>query len=315
MPDGARCGSYSGRVAEWTFLTNHTHVLVCLSDDPDLRMRDIAERVGLLWRRVRWSAHLRRPDGGLMWHRSVRHPWTPQSLPIRGWNECLIAFVLAVGADEHGIPPEVYHHSWAAAEEFINGNAYYGITLPLGPPMGGPMFLSHYSFLGLDPNGLVDRYADYGAQVRAHAAINHAHAVENPGGHAGYGPHCWGFTASDSPGGYAAHSPTNDLGVISPTAAVASFPFAPAAAMAALRHFVEDRGAALWGPYGLADAFVPGGSWVAPGTLAIDQAPIVVMIENHRTGLVWDLLMRAPEVRQGLERLGFSSPRLAPPVA
>lgn len=271
---------------------------------------DITERVDEIWRRVRWSTHLRRSDGGLMWHRSVRHSWTPTSLPIRGWNECLITFVLAVGADEHGIPPEVYHYSWAAAEEFINGNSYYGIRLPLGPAMGGPMFLSHYSFLGLDPFGLVDRYADYGEQVHAHAAINHAHAVENPNGFAGYGPSCWGFTASDSPGGYAAHSPTNDLGVVSPTAAVASLPYLPEASMAALRHFVEERGAALWGPYGLVDAFVPGGDWVAPGTLAIDQAPIVVMIENHRTGLLWDLLMSAPEMRRGLERLGFKSPRL-----
>ncbi|MBJ3777611.1 glucoamylase family protein [Acuticoccus mangrovi] len=265
-----------------------------------------------LWRRVDWAAHVRQSDGGLMWHKSPRHPWTDKSLPIRGWNESLVTFVLATGSPTHPIAPEIYHRSWARAEEFLNGATYYGIRLPLGPPMGGPLFLSHYSFLGIDPDGLRDAYADYGEQVRAHVAINRAYCIDNPGRHAGYGPACWGLTASDSPAGYAAHSPTNDLGVISPTAAVASLPFAPEAAMAALRHFVEDRGAALWGPYGLADAFAPATGWVAPATLAIDQGPIVVMIENYRTGLVWQLMMSAPEVAAGLRRLGFTSPRLAP---
>ncbi len=271
---------------------------------------DIADAVNLLWREARWSAHVRQSDGMLMWHRSATHPWTPTSLPIRGWNECLITYVLAAGAGERAIAPEIYHRCWAGADQFINGATYYDIRLPLGPEMGGPLFLAHYSFLGLDPRGLVDRYADYGEEVRAHAAINRAHCVANPHGHAGYGPACWGLTASDSPDGYAAHSPTNDLGVITPTAAVASLPYLPQAAMMALRHFVDERGEALWGPFGLVDAFHPGTGWVAPGTLAIDQAPIVVMIENHRTGLVWDLLMRAPEVRDGLIRLGFASPRL-----
>ena len=218
--------------------------------------------------------------------------------------------MLAAGAGENAIAPEIYHRCWAGAEQFRNGESYYGIPLPLGPPMGGPLFLAHYSFLGIDPNGLVDRYADYGEEVRAHAAINRAHCIANPHGHAGYGPACWGLTASDSPGGYSAHSPTNDLGVITPTAAVASLPYLPEASMAALRHFVEDRGETLWGPFGLVDAFHPGTGWVAPGTLAIDQGPIVVMIENHRSGLLWDLLMRAPEVRDGLARLGFTSARL-----
>lgn len=182
-----------------------------------------------------------------MWHRSPARPWTRRSLPIRGWNECLIAYVLAASSPTHPIPAALYHDVWAAAEQFLNGRSYHGITLPLGPELGGPMFLSQYSFLGLDPNGLVDRYADYGEQTRAHARVNRAHCIANPHAHAGYGPECWGLTASDSPGGYAAHSPTNDLGVISPTAAVASLPFTPVESMAALRHFVEAQGARLWG--------------------------------------------------------------------
>ncbi|MDT8345293.1 MAG: glucoamylase family protein [Thermohalobaculum sp.] len=260
-------------------------------------------------RGVEWSAHLRPDDGALMWHRSARHPWAARSLPIRGWNECLITYVLAAGSPTHPIPPAAYHDCWAKGDQFVNGHSYHGIRLPLGPAGGGPMFLSHYSFLGLDPRGLVDRYADYGAQTRAHARINHAHCCANPLGYPGYGPDCWGLSASDSPGGYDAHSPTNDLGVISPTAAVASLPYLPAEAMRALRHFVEVRGDALWGRFGLVDAFCPGSGWVAPATLAIDQGPIVVMIENHRSGLIWQHVMAAPEVADGLRRLGFRSPR------
>ena len=271
---------------------------------------DIVAPVNRLWRAADWAAHVREEDRGLMWHRSARHPWTAKSLPIRGWNESLITFVLAVSSPTHPIDPAIYHESWAAAEEFANGREYHGIRLPLGPDMGGPLFLAHYSFLGLDPRGLADDHADYGEQVRAHALVNRAHCIANPGGFAGYGPNCWGLTASDSTVGYSAHSPTNDIGVVTPTAAVASMPFVPEEAMAALRHFVDDRGETLWGPFGLADAFTPDGAWVAPGTLAIDQGPIVVMLENHRSGLIWDLFMSVPEVQTGLFKLGFSSPRL-----
>lgn len=263
-----------------------------------------------IWHGVEWSAHLRPEDGALMWHRSDRHPWTGRSLPIRGWNECLVTYVLSVASPSHPIPVSTYHDCWAAAEQFVSGETRHGITLPLGPRGGGPLFLSHYSFLGIDPNGLTDDYADYGRQVRAHAELNRAHCIANPHGHAGYGENCWGLTASDSTGGYAAHSPENDLGVISPTAAVASIPYTPEASMQALRHFVEDRGEALWGRFGLADAFCPGTGWVAPATLAIDQGPIVVMIENYRSGLIWDLFMSVPEVRQALRLMGFESPRL-----
>lgn len=275
----------------------------------------LAERLDALWRGIDWHAHVRAPEApggeGLMWHRSPRHPWTEKSLPITGWNEALVVYLLAAASPTRPAPARLYHACWARGGAMVNGRAFHGIRLPVGPDKGGPMFLSQYSFMGLDPVGLVDAYADYGEQTRAHAAINRAHCVENPHGHAGYGPDCWGLTASDDPDGYAAHEPHHDNGTISPTAAVASIPFAPEAGLAALRHFVVDRGEALWGPFGLADAFNPGRDWVAPATLAIDQAPIAVMIENHRSGLLWSLFMGAPEVRAGLQALGFRSPRLA----
>jgi len=182
--------------------------------------------------------------------------------------------------------------------------------LPLGPTFGGPLFFSHYSFLGLDPRGLRDRHSDYWRQNLAHTAINHAHCIANPHRHRGYAGNCWGLTACDGDKGYDAFSPSNDRGVIAPSAALSAMPYAPAPSMLALRHFHDELGDRLWGGMGFADAFNLNVGWVAEGSLAIDQGPIVVMIENHRTGLPWRLFMSDPDVRQGLRRLGFESPHL-----
>jgi hypothetical protein len=234
---------------------------------------------------------------------------------ITGWNECLITYVLAVSAPHRRVAPEVYHRGWTNSRWFRNGRSYHGIELPLGPPQGGPLFFSHYSFLGLDPRGLADRHADYWAQNRAHVLINRAHCMVNPHGHAGYGAQCWGLTACDGNGGYGVFSPENDRGVIAPTAALASMPYAPSEVMQVLRHLHDDRGDALFGHYGFADAFNPSSDWVAGSNLAIDQGPIVVMIENHRSGLLWELFMSCPEIRDGLARLEFTSPHLSQPAA
>ncbi|MGF1553915.1 MAG: glucoamylase family protein [Paracoccaceae bacterium] len=272
----------------------------------------LAERLDALLAGIDWAAHHRPADApggeGLMWHRSPRHEWDGTSLPITGWNEALGTWVLAAGSATHPIEPGLYHRGWARGGAIVNGQVFHGVRLPVGPDKGGPMFLSQYPFLGLDPAGLVDPYADYAEQTRAHTAINRAHCLENPHGHAGYGADLWGLTASDDPDGYAAHEPYHDNGTISPTAAVASIPYAPEWGLAALRGFVARE--ELWGPFGLGDAFNDGRGWVAPATLAIDQGPIAVMIENHRSGLLWSLCMGAREVRAGLKALGFRSPRL-----
>ena len=186
--------------------------------------------------------------------------------------------------------------------------------LPLGPDYGGPLFLAQYSFLGLDPRGLTDRYADYFQQNVAHTLINYEHCVRNPHGYKGYGPDCWGLTSSDDHLGYHGHAPDRDLGVITPTAALSSFPYTPEHSMAALRHFYHRLGDRIWGEYGFVDAFSETHDWYASSYLAIDQGPIVVMIENYRTGLLWNLFMSCPEIRQGLRRLDFNSPHLADAV-
>ncbi|WP_116134520.1 glucoamylase family protein [Tropicimonas sp. IMCC34043] len=270
---------------------------------------EIGARIEALFDAVDWAAHIR-AGREVMWHHKRGRPWPDTALPIRGWNEAMAVFILGAGSKTHPLPPEVYHESWAQAPAFRNGRDYGGITLPLGPDWGGPLFLSQYPFLGLDPRGLIDAYADYGVQARAHALINRYHCLVNPHGWAGYGPDCWGLTASDTPGGYAAHSPTEDLGVITPTAALSSFPYAPEEAMPVLRHLHDDLGDRIWGEAGFIDAFSPAHDWVAESRLAIDQAPIVIGLENHRSGLIWRLVSNRPEMQRGLRRLGFRAPYL-----
>lgn len=277
------------------------------ADAAETRLR---AAIDALWHGVEWNWHPRGGRDVLHWHWSPRHGWAMDH-PITGWNECLITYVLAASSPTHPVAPEVYHRGWTASPVFRNGGTYHGIELPLGPPQGGPLFFAHYSFLGLDPRGLRDRYAGYWRQNRAHTLINRAHCIANPGGFAGYGADCWGLTACDGDAGYGAFCPENDRGVIAPTAALSSMPYTPRESMAALRHFYDNLGGEIWGGYGFVDAFNRSRGWVADGNLAIDQGPIVVMIENHRSGLLWDLFMSCPEVRAGLRRLGFESPRLA----
>jgi hypothetical protein len=265
--------------------------------------------INTIWNRVEWDWFRRNNQDVLYWHYSVNYGWD-MNMPIKGWNECLITYVLAASSTTHGIPKSVYTNGWAGngANGFINGNAWYGYQLPLGPGMGGPLFFAHYSFLGLNPNGLIDAYANYDKQVRSHALINYNYCKSNPKSYFGYSDSVWGLTASDIAGGYAASSPTNDLGVIAPTAALSSFPFSPVESLQALKFFYYVLGDKLWGPYGFYDAFSLHDPWYASSALAIDQGPIIVMIENYRTGLLWNLFMSCPEVKTGLQLLGFQSP-------
>ncbi|HET7923447.1 MAG TPA: glucoamylase family protein [Rhodanobacteraceae bacterium] len=269
----------------------------------------VRSRVSDLWNDVEWSWFTQGGRDVLYWHWSPYNGWAMDH-QIRGWNECLITYVLAAASPRYAIEPDVYHRGFAKGGEFRNRKSWYGIDLPLGMPYGGPLFFTHYSFCGLDPRGLTDRYADYWAQNVHHVRINRAHCIENPGKFKGYGESCWGLTASDDPKGYSAHAPDNDNGTISPTAGLASLPYAPAEVIALLRHFLTRHGKRLWREFGFIDAFCESQKWYADTFLAIDQGPIIVMLENHRTGLLWNLFMAVPEVRAGLRRLGFSSPHL-----
>ena len=288
--------------------------LLCAREYFDRDARDevaARSRITMLWDEVEWSWFTRGGREVLYWHWSPHHGWAMDHA-IRGWNECLITYVLAASSPRHSIDPDVYHRGFASGSGFRNGKSWYDIELPLGMPYGGPLFFAHYSFCGLDPRGLEDRYADYWEQNVRHVRINRAHCVANPGKFDGYGESCWGLTASDDPAGYSAHAPDNDNGTISPTGALASLPYEPAAVMQVIRHFLQRYGERLWRELGFVDAFCEAQDWYANTFLAIDQGPIVVMIENHRTGLLWNLFMAVPEVQAGLRRLDFVSPRLPP---
>jgi hypothetical protein len=262
-----------------------------------------------LWREVEWDWHTRGGREVLYWHWSPNNGWA-LNLDIRGWNECLITYVLAASAPRYAVDPAVYQHGFAAGRDFLNGKSYYGIALALGTPYGGPLFFAHYSFLGLDPRGLKDTFADYWEQNVHHVRINRAHCVANPLAHKGYGESCWGLTASDDFTGYSAHAPDNDNGTISPTAALSSLPYAPREVLQVARHLLAVHGERVWGRYGFVDAFCESRDWYADTFLAIDQGPIVLMMENYRSGLLWKLFMKVPEVQSGLRKLGFSSPHL-----
>jgi len=272
--------------------------------------RELRNRINWMWPDIEWNWFTQGQEV-LYWHWSPNNGWA-MNFPVRGFNECLIMYILAASSpnEKYQVPSSVYHRGWAQSDFFKNGKDYYGIKLPLGFDYGGPLFFSQYSFLGLDPRGLKDRYANYWEQNLNHTLINREHCIRNPNKFKGYGENCWGLTASDTYNGYAAHSPTEDLGTISPTAALSAFPYTPEYSMKALKHFYYDLGDKIWSEYGFVDAFNETKNWVAQSHLAIDQGPIVAMIENYRTGLLWNLFMSCPEVQMGLKKLGFESPAL-----
>ena len=252
--------------------------------------KDLVKRINALWEGMEFDWYTRGGQDVIYWHWSPEYEWE-MNFPLEGYNECLIVYVLAAASPTHSVPASCYHKGWARSGGIKSDAAPYGYPLELkhngAEQTGGPLFWAHWNV------------------VRNHAMSNYQYCVDNPKKYTGYGPDCWGLTASYSTGGYSAHSPGNDLGVITPTAALSSFPYTPEQSMAALKGFYA-RGESIWGKYGFYDAFSPASGWTLPRYLAIDQCTIAPMIENYRTGLLWKLFMRCPEVREGLDKLGFT---------
>ncbi|MDD2936724.1 MAG: glucoamylase family protein [Proteiniphilum sp.] len=273
------------------------------------REKELAQKIDTLWREMEWDWYLNGQDV-LYWHWSPEYNWE-MNFPLEGYNECLITYILAASSPTHSIPASAYHNGWARGGAITSNNEAYGYPLILkhngAEEYGGPLFWAHYSYIGLSPKGLKDQYADYWQLNRNQTLINYEYCVENPGGYEGYGDNCWGLTASYTVDGYTAHMPVkNDRGVITPTAALSSFPYTPDQSMGALKHFYNDLGDQIWGQYGFYDAFSIQDNWYPQRYLAIDQLTIAPMIENYRTGLLWKLFMGAPEIQEGLKKLGFT---------
>ncbi len=268
----------------------------------------IAAKIDQLWKEMEWDWYTQGGKDVLYWHWSPDKEWQ-MNFPLEGYNECLITYILAASSPSHTIPASAYHKGWARNGGINTDVEAFGYRLRLkhngSEAMGGPLFWAHYSYLGLNPKGLKDRYADYWEENRNHTLINRAWCIENKTQHKGYGEDLWGLTASYSVRGYAAHRPEEDLGVISPTAALSSMPYTPQESLKVLKNLYYNYGEKVFGRYGFYDAMSPEAGFYPKRYLAIDQGPIVAMIENHRTGLGWKLFMGAPEIQAGLEKLGF----------
>ncbi len=259
-----------------------------------------------LWEGIEWSWFRRYTDSDILyWHWSPNYAWD-MNLPITGYNETMITYILAIASPTYPMPPTSYYNGWARQSSYVNGNDYYGIHQWVGPVLGGPLFFTHYSFLGLDPRFKQDAYCNYFENSRNISLIHQAYCADNPHDFAGYSPWVWGLTASANPWGYDAQSPTNDNGTVAPTAALSAMPYVPHESLVTLRHWLDTYGASIWGGYGFHDAFNLQENWVSDTYLAIDQGPIVVMIENYRSGLCWKLFMANPEIKAALHSIGWT---------
>jgi len=315
-----------GDLVETAFLTQG--LLACRQyfNGPSPAEKAIHDRLTRLWKGIEWDWYRRETNSPyLFWHWSPKHAWFLDH-PLIGQNETMIVYLLAIASPTHGVPAELWHTGYAgtsqrqidyrrgwgrtsAGDHYVNGNEYFGIKLPVGVGPGGPLFFLHYSFMGFDPRGKRDRYCNYFDNNQRIARISLAYSTANPLKHKGYGANAWGLTASDGPDGYEAYEAVqrHDKGTITPTGALASFPYTPEASLAALKHFYRDEGELLWGSYGFRDAYNPGREWTSPIFMGLNQAPIVVMIENHRSGAIWRAFMANPEIAPALERIGFRS--------
>ncbi len=267
----------------------------------------MCDTIKKIWENVEWNWYRRNNQNVLYWHWSPNYDWY-MNMPVTGWNEGLIVYVLAASSPAYSIPKTVYDEGWARNGAFPmkNGKSFFGIQLPLGVDFGGPLFFAHYSFLGLDPRNLSDQYANYWQQNIAHSRINYEYCKSNPKGYRGYSYSCWGLTASDIQNSYSASSPTNDIGVIAPTAALSSLPYTPVESIRALKFFYYTMGDKLWDEYGFYDAFNLSSLWFANSYISIDQGPIICMIENYRSGFLWNLFMANQDLQNGLNKLGFT---------
>src|SRR5690606_22912304 len=243
-----------GDLVETSFLVQGLLTFRQYLDENIATEKSLIDRINALWHTVEWDWYTREGQKVIYWHWSPDKQWT-MNHQVQGYNEALITYFLAAASPTHAIDASVYHEGWARNGAIANGKSYYGITLPLGFEYGGPLFFAHYSFLGLDPRNLSDDYANYWEQNVNHTLINYRYSVRNPKNYVGYGDACWGLTASDGDQGYSAHSPTNDRGVITPTAALSSFPYTPEESMRALKFYYYSMGDRLWGEYGFYDAF------------------------------------------------------------
>ena len=269
---------------------------------------EIRTRATQMWESVEWDWYRRFPTGKVLyWHWSPNYEWR-MNMPVIGYNEAMIVYLLAVASPTHSVPASLYYEGWAGNPGYVNGKTFYGYKQWVGQDYGGPLFFTHYSFLGFDPREKQDQFCNYFENSRNISMIHREYCTENPFNHAGYDSLVWGLTASYNPWGYSAHWPYGvDNGTISPTAALSAMPYVPNESITTLKHFYFNYGENLWGEFGFKDAFNLDQNWFAQLYVAIDQGPIIIMIENYRTQLCWNLFMQNPEISEMLHDIGWTS--------
>ena len=317
-----------GDLVETSFLMQGLLTARSYFDRNDSREKQIRDKITKLWEAVEWNWYRRQTSPNyLTWHWSPDQEWIIDHQLI-GWNETMITYLLAIASPTHSVPASMYYSGWASLDTiaqqyrknwgqtsdgsmYKNGNTYFGIPLPVGVSNGGPLFFTHYSYLGFDPHHITDAYTNYFDNNRNIALINHRYSIENPGRYLGYGDSCWGLTAGDGPFHYSASEPVlrMDDGKMVPTGAIASFPYTPEHSMKALKNYYYNYGHFLWGEYGFRDAFNLTQNWCSEIFMGLNQAPMVVMIENYRTGLLWNLFMKTPEIQNLLKKLDTEAKR------
>ena len=296
-----------GDIVETSYLINGLLMAQSYFTGDNQEEKRLHADIQLLWESVEWDWYTQGTDDKLYWHWSPTYGWK-MNFAIGGFNECLITYILALASPTHPIDSMVYQSYWRGGKEFNTPRDYVGYHLDLGFPYGGPLFFAHYSFLGLNPKEMQDDRTFYWRHNVTHTLINRTYCMDEAPVYFQYSPENWGLTASDDYYGYGAHNPAGDNGTIAPTAALSSFPYTPYYALQAMRYFYQLKDS-LWGPFGFRDAFSLYERWFSPQYLAIDQGPIVVMIENYRSGLPWSLFMSREDVQRGLRQAGIHSPQ------
>ncbi len=294
-----------GDLVETAFLIQGLLAVRQYFDQQNVNEQQIRNLCTEIWEGVEWNWYRRTIYSNyLYWHWSPNYDWQ-MNFKLTGWMETMITYMLAIASPTYSVPARLFHDGWASSN-YTNSNSYYGYRLWVGPSYGGPLFFAHYSFLGFDPRDKKDVYCNYFLNNQNHTLINRAYCIANPLNHTDYGSDNWGLTASDDPFGYRAHAPySNDNGTITPTAALSSMPYTPTESIAALKNFYRTYGSSLWGEYGFKDAFNPEQNWFASSYIAIDQGPIICMIENYRSQLLWNNFMANPEIQPMLDSIGF----------
>jgi hypothetical protein len=279
------------------------------TDQADADLRALADS---LYLRVDWD-FMRNGGAG------IRMGWNPETGFNTfgnwvGYNEAMILYILALGSPTHPVPA----YTWGTWTGSYWWSTQFGYTYVVFPPLFG----HQYSHCWIDFRTMQDEYMrnkgiTYFENSRRATLAARAYCIANPYNHTGYGADTWGLTASDDPGGYLAHGAPpaqNDNGTITPTAAAGSIAFAPEVVIPALQNMYNAYGVMLWGKYGFKDAFNLGQFWWGTDYLGIDQGPIIMMIENHLNGAVWDRFSRNPYLRAGALAAGFTGVSSAPDV-